>query len=290
MPLLLLVVILGAAVLLPMLGAGRSPHVLYRSSEIDTSLDDVKGMPVVVEEVVKTLNLFLAYKTFREHDGRHAAPGDPLRGPARHRQDLHGQGDGHARPACRSCSCRRRRSSRCTTARPTARSAPTSRRCARRPARRAAPSASSRRSTPSAAPAPAWAASTGREGISGVVNELLIQLQSFDTPTGGVAAARLVHRPGQPLAARRTASSASRPPPPANILVIGATNRAADLDPALLRPGRFDRSIHFDLPEPVAAGARSSTTTSTKKAHVARARRGRAARHARGDDVRATRR
>ena len=33
-----------------------------------------------------------------------------------------------------------------------------------------------------------------------------------------------------------------------NILVIGATNRAADLDPALLRPGRFDRSIHFDVP------------------------------------------
>ena len=35
---------------------------------------------------------------------------------------------------------------------------------------------------------------------------------------------------------------------PANILVIGATNRAADLDPALLRPGRFDRTIYFDLP------------------------------------------
>ena len=28
--------------------------------------------------------------------------------------------------------------------------------------------------------------STGREGIAGVVNELLIQLQSFDTPTASV--------------------------------------------------------------------------------------------------------
>jgi len=41
---------------------------------------------------------------------------------------------------------------------------------------------------------------------------------------------------------------AKKPPAASNILVIAATNRAADLDPALLRPGRFDRSIHFDLP------------------------------------------
>jgi cell division protease FtsH len=32
------------------------------------------------------------------------------------------------------------------------------------------------------------------------------------------------------------------------VLVVAATNRAADLDPALLRPGRFDRVIHFGLP------------------------------------------
>ncbi|HYT38752.1 MAG TPA: hypothetical protein VEN99_04535, partial [Acidimicrobiia bacterium] len=38
LPLLLLVVVLGAALFLPLLGAGRSPHVLFRSSEIDTSL------------------------------------------------------------------------------------------------------------------------------------------------------------------------------------------------------------------------------------------------------------
>jgi ATP-dependent Zn protease len=89
--------------------------------------------------------------------------------------------------------------------------------------------------------------STHREGISGVVNELLIQLQSFDQPPGSLRLAgalidvvnrflpssRRIHKP------RGTH---------ANILVIGATNRAADLDPALLRPGRFDRSIYFDLP------------------------------------------
>ncbi|MCA9321124.1 MAG: ATP-dependent zinc metalloprotease FtsH [Planctomycetes bacterium] len=33
------------------------------------------------------------------------------------------------------------------------------------------------------------------------------------------------------------------------IIVIAATNRADVLDPALMRPGRFDREIHVDLPD-----------------------------------------
>ncbi len=33
-----------------------------------------------------------------------------------------------------------------------------------------------------------------------------------------------------------------------NVLVIGATNRQEDLDPALLRPGRFDRAVAVGLP------------------------------------------
>ena len=37
-------------------------------------------------------------------------------------------------------------------------------------------------------------------------------------------------------------------PERSNILLIGATNRADSLDPALLRPGRFDRILHFDVP------------------------------------------
>jgi cell division protease FtsH len=37
--------------------------------------------------------------------------------------------------------------------------------------------------------------------------------------------------------------------PTYNILVIGATNRSDSLDPALLRPGRFDRRLHVGLPD-----------------------------------------
>src|SRR5437588_8697971 len=89
--------------------------------------------------------------------------------------------------------------------------------------------------------------SSSREGVTGVVNELLIQLQSFDTPPLGARLKNwgidVVNRwlPTHRQIRRQMAA-------PANVLVIGATNRATDLDPALLRPGRFDRSIYFDLP------------------------------------------
>jgi len=87
----------------------------------------------------------------------------------------------------------------------------------------------------------------GREGIAGVVNELLIQLQSFDAPPGAMRVSHwFVEIVNRLLPSHRQIRKAGAPY--ANILVIGATNRAADLDPALLRPGRFDRSIYFDLP------------------------------------------
>ena len=37
--------------------------------------------------------------------------------------------------------------------------------------------------------------------------------------------------------------------PNANVIVIAATNRPDILDPALLRPGRFDRQIGVDAPD-----------------------------------------
>src|SRR5262249_2316493 len=89
--------------------------------------------------------------------------------------------------------------------------------------------------------------STNREGIAGVVNELLIQLQSFDTPPGWVRFRNaIIETINSVLPPSRQVHK--HPTAPANVLVIAATNRSADLDPALLRPGRFDRALYFDLP------------------------------------------
>jgi cell division protease FtsH len=71
----------------------------------------------------------------------------------------------------------------------------------------------------------------------GVINELLVQMDGFTVPRG---LWRHV---------RRIAFRAKPKVPFYNILVIGATNRASTLDPALVRPGRFDRKIHVGLPD-----------------------------------------
>src|SRR6266508_1004444 len=71
----LVVVVICVAMLLPLLGQGRSPHLLYRPEQIDVGLDDVKGLATLRDEVVKTLNLFLGYATFKDRLG-----GNPRRG------------------------------------------------------------------------------------------------------------------------------------------------------------------------------------------------------------------
>jgi len=88
------------------------------------------------------------------------------------------------------------------------------------------------------------------EGTGGVVNELLVQMQSFDEPTPGdkfvnffLARANLLLPASRQLRQRK--------PVKAPILLIAATNRADSLDPALLRPGRFDRRLTFATPDAV---------------------------------------
>ena len=86
------------------------------------------------------------------------------------------------------------------------------------------------------------------EGTGGVVNELLVQMQSFDEPTGWQKlVSKLVDGVNLLLPIGRQLKKHTPPRP--NVLVIAATNRAESLDPALLRPGRFDRSLTFERPD-----------------------------------------
>src|SRR6266536_1058390 len=55
--------------------SGRSPHVVVRPEEIEVGLTDVRGLDGQVDEVVRTLDVFLGYATFRDELG-----GNPRRG------------------------------------------------------------------------------------------------------------------------------------------------------------------------------------------------------------------
>jgi ATP-dependent Zn protease len=242
----LLAAVLVLAIGAPVLGAGKSPHVLYRASEIDTSLDDVRGAGAVVDEVVKTLNLFLAFKTFREQMGGTPRRAILFEGPP-------GTGKTYmakamAKEAGVPFLFVSSSAFQSMYYGQTNRKIRSFFKALRQYARKEGGAIGFIEEIDAIGAARSgMGASTGREGISGVVNELLIQLQSFDAPPAGTRVRGwlidVVNRwlPATRQLAKPRAAAA-------NILVIGATNRASDLDPALLRPGRFDRSIFFDVP------------------------------------------
>jgi ATP-dependent Zn protease len=261
-----LIVILCLVLVVPMVAMGKSPHIRYDASEITTSLDDVVGLGAVKDEVVKSLNLFLGYQTFRRVMGGNPRKGVLFEGPP-------GTGKTYmAKAMAREAGVPFLFVS--STAFQSQYYGATGRKIRNyfKELRKAAAEEggaigfieeidaiagvrSGMRSTPYDGE-PTWhgADAHGRriernmtEGVSGVVNELLVQLQSFDTPNSSHRVSSwFVDSMNRLLPAHRRIPK--RPPQPSNILIIAATNRAADLDPALLRPGRFDRSIHFDLP------------------------------------------
>ncbi len=71
----------------------------------------------------------------------------------------------------------------------------------------------------------------------GLLNELLLQMDPPNFDSGWLS--RLLRTVGL----RKTKAV------PPLVLTMGATNLASALDHALLRPGRFDRKIHVDLPD-----------------------------------------
>jgi len=266
LPAFLLVVLLAAVMAGPLALAGRSPHVLYRPEEVGVTLADVVGAGSVVEEVVKTLNLFLAHRTFEQHMGGTPRRAVLFEGPpgtgktyiakamaaeagvpflfvssSAFQSMYYGQTNRKIRSYFRALHAYARREGGAI--------------------------GFIEEIDAIGAARGGLGAGPGREGIAGVVNELLIQLQSFDVPPRGVRLANaLVDGLNRWLPASRAIPKLKAKP--ANVLVIGATNRAADLDPALLRPGRFDKTIRVDIPS--RAGRREVIDYYlARKAHVA---------------------
>ncbi|MDP9406177.1 MAG: AAA family ATPase [Actinomycetota bacterium] len=266
---LALILALGAAVAMPLL-SGRSPHVLYRPEQIDIGFDDVKGLDSVVDEVVKTLNTFLGYALYRDRLG-----GNPRRGLLF--EGAPGTGKTHlakalARQAGVPFYFVSATSFQSMWYGATARKIRSYFKELRKAALREggaigfieeidaiAMTRNGLNATPLASrPSDAVLRACHRfglevshfgssEGTGGVVNELLVQLQSFDTPP---LRDRIANRLGGALNAYLPPHRQIRRRKPvySNILLIAATNRADNLDPALLRPGRFDRRLSFELP------------------------------------------
>jgi cell division protease FtsH len=255
LPMVVLVLLIAVVMLLPMLGQGRSPHLTWRPEQIEVGLDDVKGLGPLRDEVTKTLNLFLGYATFKDRLG-----GNPRRGILF--EGKLGTGKTHmakamARHAGVPFLFVSATSFQSMWYGMTARKIRAFFKALRKVARQEGGAIGFIEEIDAIGGRRGGLDGGGdgpvSSGTGGVVNELLVQLQSFDTPLlGGRVAGRLADWVNGWLPA--TTQLAKRPPRYNNILVIAATNRADALGPALLRPGRFDRRLHFDLPN--AAGRR----------------------------------
>jgi cell division protease FtsH len=254
----LLIFLSFALILLLPLANGRSPHVRYSPEEIDLGFSDVRGIDTIVEEVTRTLQIFLTYKTFRDELG-----GNPRRGILF--EGKPGTGKTHMAKAMSAeagvpfffVSAPSFHSMWFGMTAFKIRAFFKTLKKAARKEGGAIGFIEEMDAIGGARGGVSASTEYGRGGMSiqrmvdsgsgGMVNELLIQLQSFDTPPLGMRVRNhFVNLLNKFLPADRQARK--RQPPYSNVLIIGATNRAESLDPALLRPGRFDRSLYFDLP------------------------------------------
>ena len=248
------------SMVLPLVGMARSPHLVVPPSQIEIGLDDVVGIGAVKDEVVRSLNLFLGYRTFQDQMGGTPRRGLLFEGPP-------GTGKTYlakamARDAGVPFFFVTSTSFQSSFYGMTPRRIRSFFKQLRRTARREGGAigfieeidaiAGARHGVSNMVDTDGVVRSTVVERFvpgadAGIVNELLVQMQSFDEPTRGQ---RLVGKLASLVNNLLPSSHQLRPPRPPrpNVLLIAATNRAGDLDPALLRPGRFDRSIHFAVP------------------------------------------
>jgi ATP-dependent Zn protease len=241
----LMLVLIAGMMLIPMLASGRSPHTMLRPSDSAIRLVDVVGADATRREAIDTLNLFLNHETFAEEMG-----GSPRRGvlfegaPGTGKTYLAKAIAAEAEVPFLFVSASEFQSHFFGM---TNRKIRQFFKALRKAARAEGGAIGFIEEFDAIGMARSGMGGGMREGAAGIVNELLVQMQSFDLPTGwSKFKNKMVDRVNLLLPPAR---AIQRPKlKAANVLVFAATNRADGLDPALMRPGRFDRTIHFDLP------------------------------------------
>jgi ATP-dependent Zn protease len=232
--------------MIPLMSSGKSPHTLLRPTDSDIRLADVVGADATRREAIDTLNLFLNHETFADEMG-----GSPRRGvlfegaPGTGKTYLAKAIAAEAEVPFLFVSASEFQSHFYGM---TNRKIRQFFKALRKAARAEGGAIGFIEEFDAIGMARSGMGQGGmREGAAGIVNELLVQMQSFDLPTGWekfkskmIDRVNLLMPPARAMHQNRSK--------PANVLVFAATNRAEGLDPALLRPGRFDRTIHFDLP------------------------------------------
>lgn len=256
-PILVLMVLIALMFAMPLF-SGRSPHLIVRPEEIEVGLDEIKGLDPQVEEVKRTLDVFLGYATFRGELGGNPRRGILFEGPPGTGKTFLAKAMAKqagvpflfiSAPAFQSMwfgmTGARIRSFFKRL-----------RKLARKEGGAIGfieeiDAIGGERGGLAAAADPTGLGRVASRflgpGNTGMVNELLIQMQSFDQPPWGQRVrARVIEWINGYLPPDRRIPAGK--PVYSNILLIAATNRADQLDPALLRPGRFDRRLYFDLP------------------------------------------
>jgi ATP-dependent Zn protease len=254
-PAILLIVAIGLMVALPLL-SGRSPHITVFPEQVEVGLTDISGLDSQVDEVIRTLDVFLGYGTFRDELGGTPRRGILFEGPP-------GTGKTYLAKAMAKQAGVPFLFISATALQSmwfgmTAYRIRSFFKALRKTARKEGGAIGfieeidAIGQTRDASPmVPASVERTVSRFMSsntgGMVNELLIQMQSFDQPPmrTRIRARILGWINGYlPTGVQFKVAKLEYH----NLLLIAATNRADTLDPALMRPGRFDRRLYFDVP------------------------------------------